>query len=322
MVGLRGRTAVREPGVVASSSAGDAVAGGAGSGVRGSDRAAFGTADSGAGGAVTPAPDTAASGASTPPAGTGLAVSGRVHGTESAPVPHAAVTLISLGGRQLGRAVSRADGSYAVDVPGAGSYVLVVSAEGYRPRAVTVTVGGEPVACDVPLAGASGLAGTVRAVGGREPVAGALVVTADVRGEVIATGVTGADGGFGFGGLGPGPVTVAVSADGFRPVALPVEVAVSGMTRAEVELAPGARVRGVVTASGRPVDAASVTLVDAAGNVVASVVTGADGGYAFTDLAGGAYTVTATGYPPRAGQVTVGGAGVDGYDIELSHPGE
>ncbi|MFM9726591.1 MSCRAMM family protein [Streptomyces niveiscabiei] len=293
------------------------MAGGAGSGAGGSDTAAFGTTDSGAGGSFTPAP-----GASTPPAGTGLAVSGRVHGTESAPVPHAAVTLISLGGRQLGRAVSRADGSYAVDVPGAGSYVLVVSAEGYRPRAVTVTVGGEPVACDVPLAGASGLAGTVRAVGGREPVAGALVVTADVRGEVIATGVTGADGGFGFGGLGPGPVTVAVSADGFRPVALPIEVAVSGMTRAEVELAPGARVRGTVTASGRPVDAASVTLVDAAGNVVASAVTGADGGYAFTDLDGGAYTVTATGYPPRAGQVTVGGAGVDGYDIELSHPGE
>ncbi|MGJ5893558.1 MSCRAMM family protein [Streptomyces niveiscabiei] len=320
MVGLRGRGAVREPGLVASSGAGyegDTAAGGAGSGVRGSDRAVFGTAGSGAGGSFTPAP-----GASTPPAGTGLAVSGRVHGTESAPVPHAAVTLISLGGRQLGRAVSRADGSYAVDVPGAGSYVLVVSAEGYRPRAVTVTVGGEPVACDVPLAGASGLAGTVRAVGGREPVAGALVVTADVRGEVIATGVTGADGGFGFGGLGPGPVTVAVSADGFRPVALPVEVAVSGMTRAEVELAPGARVRGVVTASGRPVDAASVTLVDAAGNVVASAVTGADGGYAFTDLDGGAYTVTATGYPPRAGQVTVGGAGVDGYDIELSYPGE
>ncbi|WP_143570679.1 carboxypeptidase-like regulatory domain-containing protein, partial [Streptomyces acidiscabies] len=172
----------------------------------------------------------------TPSAGTGLTVSGHIHGTESTPLPHAPVTLISLGGRQLDRVVSRADGSYAVDAPGAGSYVLVASAEGYRPQAATVTVGGEPVVYDVLLAGTSGLAGTVRAVGGQAPVEGALVVTADVRGEVIASGVTGADGGFGFAGLVPGPVTVAVSADGFRPVALPVEIAVRGVTRAEVEL--------------------------------------------------------------------------------------
>ncbi|WP_370517740.1 carboxypeptidase-like regulatory domain-containing protein, partial [Streptomyces acidiscabies] len=169
----------------------------------------------------------------------GLTVSGHIHGTESTPLPHAPVTLISLGGRQLDRVVSRADGSYAVDAPGAGSYVLVASAEGYRPQAATVTVGGEPMVYDVLLAGTSGLAGTVRVVDGQAPVEGALVVTADVRGEVIASGVTGADGGFGFAGLVPGPVTVAVSADGFRPVALPVEIAVRGVTRAEVELAPG-----------------------------------------------------------------------------------
>ncbi|MDX2964510.1 MSCRAMM family protein [Streptomyces acidiscabies] len=287
MVGLRGRGAVRELELVASSGEGEAVAGAA---------------------------DLKAT--------HGLTVSGHIHGTESTPLPHAPVTLISLGGRQLDRVVSRADGSYAVDAPGAGSYVLVASAEGYRPQAATVTVGGEPMVYDVLLAGTSGLAGTVRVVDGQAPVEGALVVTADVRGEVIASGVTGADGGFGFAGLVPGPVTVAVSADGFRPVALPVEIAVRGVTRAEVELAPGARVQGAVTASGRPVNAARVTLVDAAGNVVASAVTGADGGYAFTDLDGGDYTVTAAGYPPQVSQVTVGGAGVDGHDIELAYPGE
>ncbi|WP_416968077.1 DHA2 family efflux MFS transporter permease subunit [Streptomyces sp. 4F14] len=283
VVGLRGRTAVRTPGPAASSE-----------------------------------PQTAP----TPPTTTGVPVTGHVRGADSAPVPRAAVTLISLGGRQVGRVVSRADGSYRVDAPGAGSYVLIASAEGCRPQAATVVVGAEPVAYDVLLAGTSGLAGTVRAAGGQEPVAGALVVTADVRGEIVASGVTGADGDFGFADLVPGPVTVAVSAEGFRPVALPVEITVRGVTRTEVELIAGSRVRGAVTASGRPVNDARVTLVDATGNVVATAVTGEDGGYAFTDLGGGAYTLTATGYPPRATQVTVGGSGVDGHDIELSHPGE
>ncbi|MEV0639182.1 MFS transporter, partial [Streptomyces sp. NPDC050619] len=58
----------------------------------------------------------------------GVSVRGFVRGAESAPVPRAAVTLISLGGRQLGRSVAQADGSYAVDAPGAGSYVLIASA--------------------------------------------------------------------------------------------------------------------------------------------------------------------------------------------------
>ena len=46
-----------------------------------------------------------------PPSGSGgggIPVTGHVRGAESAPVPRAAVTLISLGGRQLGRAVARA----------------------------------------------------------------------------------------------------------------------------------------------------------------------------------------------------------------------
>lgn len=67
---------------------------------------------------------------------------------------------------------------------------------------------------------------------------------------------------------------------------------------------------------------ARVTLIDAAGNVVTSSTTGADGAYAFTDLDAGEYSVVATGYPPVASTVTVTGHGIDGHDIELVHPGE
>ncbi|WP_435841809.1 MFS transporter [Streptomyces coeruleorubidus] len=252
----------------------------------------------------------------------GIPVSGLVIGAESAPVPRAAVTLVSLGGRQVGRVVAHPDGSYTVDTPGAGSYVLIASAEGYQPQASTVVVGDEPVSYDILLSGTSGLAGTVRSADRKEPVVGAMVVAADVRGDVLAAGLTDTDGTFGFAELVPGSLTLAVTAAGYRPVALPVEIAAQAVTRTEVELSSGLQVQGVVQAAGGPLNDARVTLVDAAGNVVASATTGEDGGYAFADLDGGEYTLMAAGYPPKATNLTVHGSGVQSHDIELSHPGE
>ncbi|MFJ9039907.1 MFS transporter [Streptomyces sp. NPDC102406] len=252
----------------------------------------------------------------------GTPVTGFVRGAESAPVPRAAVTLISLGGRQLGRAVAQGDGSYGVDAPGAGSYVLIASADGYQPQASTVVVGDEPVAYDILLSGTSGLSGVVKAAETKAAVVGAMVIVTDVRGDVLATGLSGQDGEFTFAELVPGAVTVAVNAAGHRPLALPVEVGGTGVTRVEIELNSGAQVQGTVRAAGRSLNDARVTLIDAAGNVVATSTTGEDGAYAFTDLDGGEYTVIATGYPPVATHLSVQGSGVDGHDIELSHPGE
>ncbi|MFE2630394.1 MFS transporter, partial [Streptomyces sp. NPDC059374] len=231
----------------------------------------------------------------------GVPVRGFVRGAESAPVPQAAVTLISLAGRQLGRSVAQADGAYAVDAPGTGSYVLIASADGFQPQASTIVVDGdEPVAYDILLSGTSGLNGVVRAAQGAEPVTGAMVIVTDVRGDLLATAATGDQGEFSFAELVPGAVTVAVNADGYRPRALPVEVAGTGVTRIEVELDAGAQVQGVVRAPHGPLADARVTLVDAAGNVVGTATTGTDGAYAFTDLDGGEYTVIATGNPPVA----------------------
>ncbi|MFI7349141.1 MFS transporter [Streptomyces sp. NPDC049936] len=252
----------------------------------------------------------------------GIAVRGFVRGAESAPVPQAAVTLISLAGRQLGRSVAQADGSYVLDAPSAGSYVLIASADGFQPQASTIVVNDEPVAFDILLSGTSGLTGLVRALENGLPVKDAMVIVTDVRGDLLASAATGEQGEFSFAELVPGTVTVAVNAVGYRPRALPVEVGGTGVTRVEVDLQAGARVQGVVKAPHGPLADARVTLVDAAGNVVGTATTGADGAYAFTDLDAGEYTVIATGYPPVATALTVAGPGADGHDIELAHPGE
>ncbi|MFF9160881.1 collagen binding domain-containing protein [Streptomyces longwoodensis] len=253
------------------------------------------------------------------PAG-GHPVRGHVRGGANAPVAGAAVTLISLAGRQLDRAVADPRGAYAVQAPGEGTYVLIAAADGHRPQATTIVVGADPVTHDVLLGSTGALVGTVRSADGGAPVAGAVVIVTDVRGDVLATTRTDGLGGYAFTDLVPGPVTLAVSSPKHRPLALSVEMAGTGTTRADVELRPGAQVRGTVRAAGGPVGDARVTLVDAAGNVVATTTTGPDGAYAFSDLDTGAYTVIATGYPPRATGVDVGGD-VDGYDIALAHEG-
>ncbi|WP_405841785.1 MFS transporter [Streptomyces sp. NBC_01518] len=268
------------------------------------------------------APVTASDPMSDPVSG-GIPVRGFVRGAESAPVPQSAVTLISLAGRQLGRSVTQADGSYALAAPSVGSYVLIASADGFQPQASTVVVNGaEPVSYDVLLSGTSGLNGLVRAAETGLPVKDAMVIVTDVRGDLLSSGITGEQGEFAFAELVPGAVTVAVNAAGYRPRALPVEVGGTGVTRVEIDLDSGAQVQGVVRAPHGPLADARVTLVDAAGNVVGTATTGSDGAYAFTDLSGGEYTVIATGYPPVATALTVNGRGADGHDIELAHPGE
>ncbi|MCL6299986.1 MFS transporter [Streptomyces kronopolitis] len=267
-----------------------------------------------------PAPVLTKSPAGSVTGATGPEIRGTVRDGDGRPVDRAAVTLISVGGRQLGRASTGADGGYSLPTTGAGTYVLIGSAGARKPQAATVVVGEEPIAFDLTLSGAAGLSGEVRKDKGDDPVPGALVVATDVRGEVVASGAAGQDGGFAFAELSPGSYTLAVSAEHHRPAALQVEVVSGARNWYEVRLTPGAQVRGTVrTALGGPVDDARVTLLDPAGNVVGTATSGRDGEYVFTDLDSGDYTLIASGYPPVATPLTVGAAGHGECDIELGH---
>jgi RND superfamily putative drug exporter len=256
------------------------------------------------------------------PATGGPSIGGRVRGAQGTGVGGATLTLISLTGRQLGRAIARSDGRYTLPTPGSGSYVLIAAADGHQPQAATVVVGEEPVTYDVLLAGTSGLAGTVTDGDDGWPVEGAMIVVTDVRGEVLATAKSDPKGAFSIAELPAGDLTVAVNASGRRPTALPVQISGAGVTRLDIRLRSGVQLQGVVRAgAGRlPLPDARVTLVDAAGNVVGTATTGSDGAYAFTDLDAGEYSLIASGYPPVATALIVDGGGADGFDLELSHP--
>lgn len=249
----------------------------------------------------------------------GVPVCGTVQHHDGSIVPRAALTLIDVAGRQIGRGATGEDGRYALSTPGAGSYVLIASAGGHQPQAVTVTVGERPVELDVVLGGAGRLAGTVTTADGT-PVRDAMVTLTDVRGEVVATTRSGREGGYVIGELVAGEYTLASSAPAFRPAALPVTVQASRETRQDIELAGGAVLRGTVRAGGgRPVADARVTLLDAAGNVVDTATTGPDGLFRFVDLSAGEYTVIAAGYPPVATVLQVAGGGRTERDLQLGH---
>ncbi|MFD3941894.1 MFS transporter [Streptomyces sp. NPDC058579] len=249
----------------------------------------------------------------------GLPVCGTVQHHDGSRVPRAALTLIDVQGRQIGRGGSGEDGRYALSVPGPGAYVLIAAAGGHQPQAVSVTVGERPVELDVVLGGAGRLAGCVVTADGT-PVRDAAVTLTDVRGEVVASTRSGREGGYVITELVAGEYTLAASAPAFRPAALPVSVQASRETRQDIELAGGAVLRGTVRAGGgRPVEDARVTLLDAAGNVVDTLTTGPDGTFRFVDLSSGEYRVIAAGYPPVATVLQVAGGGRTERDLQLGH---
>jgi hypothetical protein len=255
-------------------------------------------------------------------AGPGTApVQGYVRQPDGAALAGATVTLIDPAGGQAARASSGDDGWYQVAAPTAGTYTLIALAASHQPHASAVHAGDQPVDLDVLLSGASRLAGTVRAAATGAPLAGATVSLADPRGEVVAARSTDSHGQYVVADLAPGRYTLALSAPGCQPAAMPVTVADGDATSQDAELRAGALVHGRArTATGTPVPDARVMLLDGDGNVAGLAATEVDGGYSFENLPEGDYTVVASGYPPAASRLRVSSGEPQAHDVQLTYP--
>ena len=254
---------------------------------------------------------------STPDPG-GPAIRGRVRAGNGRPVARAALAVTDADGRQSGRAVSHDDGCFTIGVPRPGSYLLIGSADGYRPHAVTVTVDGRPAEVAVTLEGLNGVAGTVLDAVGGAPVPDADATITDDEGRSAAAGPVAPDGGFRLTVPGPGTYTLEVRAPGHLPYRAEIRVPDGEPPWCDVRLTPGARVGGTVRGrAGVPVREARVTLIDGAGNLVASAGTDHEGRFRLPGLRPGDYTMITRGHFPASASLTVPSGGHAALDVLL-----
>ncbi|WP_233224871.1 collagen binding domain-containing protein [Nocardia sp. MDA0666] len=254
--------------------------------------------------------------AAAPPARSERSISGHVLRTDGHPLDGVVLTLIDQQGHQVSRATGDPRGGYVIDPPAPGSYVLIVSARGQQPTAVTVAVDGRPQRLDVTLHGSGELSGFVRAAGRAVP--DATVTLTDLRGQVVGAAVTDADGGYLCSGVVGGTYTLVAVAAQLRPAAMTLTVPDSGVLHHDVELFPLAVLTGSVRAGDRAVPDALVTVLDETGAVLGTARTDGEGRYSVTDLTEGIHTVVVRGYPPREARVEVAGGAVE-HDVRLSY---
>ncbi|UYB38300.1 MFS transporter [Streptomyces sp. Je 1-4] len=245
---------------------------------------------------------------------------GRVADTSGSPVPGASITLIDRQGRQAGVTTADADGRYALDAPSAGTYVLTGAAPGHAPYAASATYHGKggSTRVDLILAPTGRLGGTL--LGGAEgtPLVGGSIVVTDAEGVVVTRTTSGAEGNWHVPQLPPGHYTLVLSAVGHQPQARAMELSGGTPERQDARLQPTAAVRGTVRGpGGRPLADAAVTLVED-GTVAGHTVTGPDGAFAFSDLAGLHYTLTAAGYPPHSAPISLTAGASETLDLELA----
>ncbi|WUB68249.1 MFS transporter [Streptomyces sp. NBC_00582] len=115
------------------------------------------------------------------------------------------------------------DGGYRIDDLPPGDYTLSASSPGHHPTAVPATVSSEGTRCDIQLAVAATLRGTVHTQDGRA-LDDARVTLTDAAGNVVGTRTTGVDGSYSFADLSSQQYTVIAS--GYPPVA--TQITLSG----------------------------------------------------------------------------------------------
>ena len=118
----------------------------------------------------------------------------RVVRRDGEPVPAAVVALLDDHGREVDTAKTAVDGGGELHSPHAGRFLMIVSADGYQPRAAILTVDDGPVELALLLPRSAVVSGTVRSGGSRSATSGSpsgRTTTPSTRPSRAATAATG-----------------------------------------------------------------------------------------------------------------------------------
>jgi hypothetical protein len=132
----------------------------------------------------------------------------RVVRRDGEPVARAVVALLDDRGREVDTTKTAPDGGGELHTPHGGRFLMIVSADGYQPRAATLTVDEQPVELALLLPRSAAVAGSVHA--GGVAVRAALVVVRQDH-DVVDEALTAGDGRYRFDDLAEGFYTVAAT---------------------------------------------------------------------------------------------------------------
>jgi MFS family permease len=153
------------------------------------------------------------------------------------------------------------------------------------------------------------------------PVPGATITVTGPDGRQLGRTSVAEDGRYAVDGVAPGSYVVIVSARDRQPSAAAVLVGGRDVARDFVldgAAAPSGEVNGVILSPrGVPLAGMTATVTDEAGDVVASTVTDESGGYRFSGLPDGQYTVVAAGHRPATVAVQIGAGEPTGVRVSL-----
>ena len=140
----------------------------------------------------------------------------RVVRRDGEPVPAAVVALLDDQGREVDTAKTATDGGGELRAPHGGRFLMIVSADGYQPRAATLSVDEQPVELALLLPRSAAVSGSVRSAG--EAVRDARVVVRQDH-DVVDESLTAGDGHYRFDDLAEGTYIVAATGQPGRAVA-------------------------------------------------------------------------------------------------------
>ncbi|MFC7370130.1 carboxypeptidase regulatory-like domain-containing protein [Fictibacillus iocasae] len=168
------------------------------------------------------------------------AISGNVIDTNGNPVAGAVVSVFDENGNLAGTAITDENGGYTVDNLPSGTLTVNVTALNFVDQSRDIFLDPGQILPDVdfilsPVTGFGSLSGTVTDNRGR-PVAGALVEIRNANGALVDTEITNEAGSFFSDGLAAGGYTVTVTAAGFSPASVSIEIFVDQTTNVNIPL--------------------------------------------------------------------------------------
>ncbi|MDO0929793.1 carboxypeptidase regulatory-like domain-containing protein [Streptomyces sp. TG1A-8] len=227
----------------------------------------------------------------------------------------ARLTLVNAEGHQVASHIADRSGSFRLQAPGRGRYLLVAGCAGYFPEALPVVADTPLTTAEVLLVASSSIRGVVEEEGVASPVAGVVVVLVNAQGAVLRSTLTGERGDYAFTGLEAGSYGLAVGHQHRRPLVRTVVVEPHSSSVMHISVQQQLHtVSGTVRDHGGAlVVGTPVALADASGLWLTTHTDGV-GRYWFASIPSGEYTLRAGRGLRSSGQLDLG---ADRLDMDL-----